>query len=331
MAEENLLVEQRKVPTAYFDTDKRIVVLPILKEDLSVNVADLLTSHEVSHAIHTDSTAWKSALESGIRKSVLNTVEDARIERLIKKKYPGLRTIYHQAYKELMAIDFFGLKKMNVNNLNLIDRINLNAKIGFLSFIKFTEEEQEFVNLVEQVVTMDDVIVVSKQIQEYMKKQKEKKQEEHQDLDDVDSDIQLESEEETEDNGFGNSEDEDEDDFDWDDMSNEWDDEDKDLDSNTQLNAEKNVQRLYSESNKESVYIDIPDFDLSQLILDYKDVLNQWKDHIKHHQKFRTVEIPDLYGKFLSQTNSSVQYMIKEFTLKKSSRGTQENQSRQDW
>jgi len=139
MAEENILVEQKAVPTAYFDTAKRVLTLPLLKEDLSVDVTDLLISHEIGHALYTPHDKWVDYL-SKIRTSIINMVEDARIEKLIKRKYTGLRPLYYRAYKELNQKDFFGLSKMDLCSLNLADKINIYFKVGLHTEIKFNEE-----------------------------------------------------------------------------------------------------------------------------------------------------------------------------------------------
>ena len=52
LATENLNVEHRNVPTAYFDIENRILCLPIWK-DVSADVYDMLVGHEVGHALYT--------------------------------------------------------------------------------------------------------------------------------------------------------------------------------------------------------------------------------------------------------------------------------------
>ena len=42
--------------------------------------------------------------------------------------------------------DFFGIRDIDVNELNLIDRINLHFKGGTLHDIEFSDEEMEFVD-----------------------------------------------------------------------------------------------------------------------------------------------------------------------------------------
>ena len=43
-------------------------------------------------------------------KAFVNVLEDARIERMMKVTYPGLRKSFFVGYKELWDDDFFGVK-----------------------------------------------------------------------------------------------------------------------------------------------------------------------------------------------------------------------------
>ena len=59
LATENLTVEHRKVTTACFDVDKRVLILPIWKS-ASNTVYDLLVGHEVGHALYTPNDPFGS-------------------------------------------------------------------------------------------------------------------------------------------------------------------------------------------------------------------------------------------------------------------------------
>ena len=54
LATENLLIEHRNVETAQFDVVRRVLTLPVWNIS-SESVYDLLVSHEVGHALFTDS------------------------------------------------------------------------------------------------------------------------------------------------------------------------------------------------------------------------------------------------------------------------------------
>ena len=170
LATENVTVEHGKFSTASFDVKNRVLRLPIWKE-MSGSLYDLMVLHEVGHALWTPEEGWHEAASKkgpGF-KSFLNVVEDARIERKIKDKYPGGRKSFIDGYLELVRKDFFGTSGIDLNGLNLIDRINLYFKAGSSSGIEFSEEENEFIEKVSTTRTWDDVVRVSEELYEYAK------------------------------------------------------------------------------------------------------------------------------------------------------------------
>ena len=170
LASENLTVEHGNFPTASMDVKNRVLRLPIWKE-MSGSLYDLMVLHEVGHALYTPEDGWHaSASNKGNGyKSFLNVVEDARIERKIKDKYPGGRRSFTEGYLDLIKKDFFGLRGIDLEELNLIDRINLHFKGGTLHNIEFSDEENEFVEKVKNTVTWADVVRVTDELYEYAK------------------------------------------------------------------------------------------------------------------------------------------------------------------
>ena len=170
LASENLTVEHGNYETASMDVKNRILRLPIWKE-MSGSLYDLMVLHEVGHALYTPEDGWHESASAKGRgyKSFLNVVEDARIERKIKDKYPGGRRSFTDGYLDLIKKDFFGIRDIDVNELNLIDRINLHFKGGTLHDIEFSDEEMEFVEKVSKTMTWDDVVRVTDELYEYAK------------------------------------------------------------------------------------------------------------------------------------------------------------------
>jgi hypothetical protein len=171
MATENLHIEQRKTDTASFNTKTRVLTIPILAKTTPDYTYDLFMGHEVGHALYTPFEGWAQAQLDNLNKDILNVVEDSRIERKIKYKYPGLRNSFVKAYKDLNEQNFFGIKDVDLDQLNFIDRINLHQKVGASLNISFNDEERDLLNDVENTEKFSDVIEVSLRIQEYMKKQ----------------------------------------------------------------------------------------------------------------------------------------------------------------
>jgi len=182
LATENISVEHKKVQTAYFDVKSRLLVLPIWKH-MNNDITDLLISHEVGHALFTPQSGWeKSVIEKKIPKSFLNVIEDARIEKLIKRKYPGLSQSFIRGYRDLIKNDFFGTKDKDVNELLLIDRLNIHFKSSHVeSPVVFKDDyENDVVSRMNKLETFDDVIKLAEELSEYCKDEAEQKEQEMQ-------------------------------------------------------------------------------------------------------------------------------------------------------
>ena len=88
LATEDLIIENRKVDTAMFDVERRVLTLPMW-EKASASVYDLLVGHEVGHALYTPADNWKKDYPE-LPMSYVNILEDVRIEKLMKRKYAGI-------------------------------------------------------------------------------------------------------------------------------------------------------------------------------------------------------------------------------------------------
>ena len=92
LATEDIVVEHKQVETASFNVGTRVLTLPLWEKASSV-VYDMLVSHEVGHALFTPDIEWW--VDTDIPHGVVNVVEDARIEKLMKRKYLGIpKTFY---------------------------------------------------------------------------------------------------------------------------------------------------------------------------------------------------------------------------------------------
>jgi len=165
LATENINVIHQKVKTAYFIPKTRTLCLPIW-EDMTNDLYDLLVGHEVGHALYTpqDENEFK---KHKIPHSYFNVVEDIRIDKKMKIKYPGLRKSYFNGYNELVEKDFFLTKDKDVNGFRFIDRLNIFSKSGSSAQIEFNDIEQEFINRSEKLNTWADVVKLTKDIYEY--------------------------------------------------------------------------------------------------------------------------------------------------------------------
>ncbi len=172
LATENIRIEHKKLPTAAFDPKNRVLYCPIWR-DMSGDLYDLLMGHEVGHAQYTPADGWHDASCANGKnfKSFLNVIEDARIEKKIKRKYPGLRTSFIRGYKELMDRDFFGIGRRDVNKMSFINRLNLYTKYDYTMPIQFGAKEKELVDRVRAVETWDDVLKITGEVYAYAKEE----------------------------------------------------------------------------------------------------------------------------------------------------------------
>lgn len=172
LAKENISVIHGSYKTAWFDPTRRVLALPIWK-NRGKEVYDMLTGHEVGHALYTPAKGWHDAVDDikGAPKAYLNILEDVRIERKVQDLYPGLRFQFQKAYKNLAEDDFFGIVKDNIdiNSARVIDKINVKAKLGPNIQVDFKPVEFEFFARSFETQTFEDVVALAKEIYEYQK------------------------------------------------------------------------------------------------------------------------------------------------------------------
>lgn len=340
LATENLTVVRNNAPTASFDIKSRVLTLPMWK-DMTPEIEDMLVGHEVGHALYTLDKYIKPIQEQPKLKSYMNILEDVRIEKLIKRKYPGLRKRMNEGYKQLNDRDFFGTQKLPLDTLNLIDRINLYFKAGFQCGVNFNQDEKNFVNRAERTESIDEVIELAQDIYKYAKEQAEKKKQERQAA------------------GNGNEDDEDEepdymDDLDLD-GEEDWQEEDaddtndeeakksakgkgagqneteEDLESVTERAFSQRLEELADQSTEYRYHkIEQLPFDV---VIGYKQILKDLDFDFQnisvgsyYHNRVYGSKSEEQYvesqnravQKFKADSISSVNYLIKEFEMKKS-------------
>lgn len=186
MATENIRVEHARLRTAMFDVENRVLYLPIWK-DMSGMMYDLLCGHEVGHALYTPAAGWHDAVLDSTKsknyKHFLNVVEDARIEKKIKRRFPGLSPSFRGAYDELLERDFFGIADRNINAMPFIDRLNIYTKSQYTKTdIRFSSEERDLLELVQNAETWQDTIFATDSVYAYSKSEQSQMQNSYSDL-----------------------------------------------------------------------------------------------------------------------------------------------------
>ena len=330
LATENLVVEHRKVPTASFDVDRRVLTLPNWDRASSI-VYDMLVGHEVGHALFTPNEDWRDVADCP--KDFVNVIEDARIEKLMKRKYPGLRKSFSGGYKELNDQDFFGIADEDLNKLSLIDRINLHFKVGASAMIPFSIEEQVFVARTDVAETFDDVLQIAVDVFEFSKKENvientpEVNQQQNQEESDSENEsIDAQQSVQQDDTESGHSEPgqvdagEDEEEVEEEDGS-------AGDTSETQRSFDSAAEQLTNKWYNNPTYVEIPDsVDLPTYIADWTEVhdwidecRNNWiSDESGYDRSDRYDDVDKSYREFRKQSQKEVNYLVKEFECRKS-------------
>ena len=171
LATENITVQHRKVETAYFVPKTRLLCLPVW-DNMSNDLYDMLVGHEVGHALYTPVEDVQKIKEKKIPHSYYNVVEDIRIDKKMKSKYPGLKKSYFNGYNELLERDFFRLEEKDINSMRFIDRLNVYTKSGYTyNNINFNDIEQGFIKRSHELDTWQDVEKLVQDIFNYSKEE----------------------------------------------------------------------------------------------------------------------------------------------------------------
>lgn len=344
LATENLNVVRQAVATASFDIKSRVLTLPMWK-DMTPEIEDMLVGHEVGHALYTSPDKYlKPIKENPKMMSYLNIVEDVRIEKLIKRKYPGLRKRMNEGYRQLNERDFFGISKIPVDDILLIDKINLYFKAGFQCGVTFTPDEKQFVNRAERIETVEDVIQLAEDIYKYAKEKADEKNQQKKNM-------PVPAEDEDGEEGDGDYED-------YDDQSEGLDDpeadkdkgeaapggghggrtsakaedfEDDEIDAKTDKAFQDNLNELADQSTVYKYHGIVEcGFDpivpyktiLSDLKFDFdENSIASWYKNNVYGELTRDEWLANFnleIQKFKADSTSSVNYLVKEFELKKS-------------
>ena len=341
LATEDLVVEHKQVPTACFNVHTRVLTLP-LWEKASGTVYDLLVGHEVGHALFTPDEDWSETHK--IPQQFVNVVEDARIEKLMKRKYMGLAKTFFNGYKELNDDDFFQLEDEDISKFNLADRANLWFKIGnYINIPIDRGEETEIINLIADTETFADVLNAAKVLYRYCKKEQEQQQK----LPELDSHQQQKGQSDLPTNEISEEE-----------LSGEEEGKSDSSQPREQLDSSETIQGnqvpqsssqeeepevrtaeslqdkirdLVNIDGYENVYVEVPKLNLDTVIGKNSDVHRNLDASFNHQQKIHNdvaaekrftpinlyLKADTLYRKFKVSAQKEVNYLVKEFECRK--------------
>tara|TARA_X000000950_G_C13895758_1_gene652729 strand:+ start:517 stop:2637 length:2121 start_codon:yes stop_codon:yes gene_type:complete len=325
LATEDLVVEHRFVETAQFNVNTRVLTLPRW-ERASNMVYDLLVGHEVGHALFTpDQDSPK-----GIPHSFVNIVEDARIEKLMKRKYPGLSKTFFKGYSELSDQDFFCLEGEDISKMTLADRANLYFKIGnYVDIPFFNFDESNIIKMIADAETFADACLVAEMMYAYDKKSKEEEQKQ---------DVQMPAPSSEGQSGGSNESEEKKEDGEVDD-SQETESKQGESESSEQLgdgeksdnagasaepevktvdSLDESLRELISNHGGENIYVELPKVNLDTVVAKNQEVHDYIDANWSIREEDDPFQTPDsLFIQFKRSAQKEVNYLVKEFECKK--------------
>ena len=333
LATEDLVVEHKKVETACFNVHTRVLTLPMW-ERASNTVYDLLVGHEVGHALYTPDEDWLK--EHKIPPQFVNIVEDSRIEKLMKRRYPGLAKTFYNGYKEFNEDDFFQIKDDNLETYNLADRANLWFKIGnFVDIPIECGEETEIINLIAETETFTDVLIASEALYKYCKqKQQEETKTPMDNLESQDSGSSQQPASDFSDQQEGENDQSDSDGESQPPTTSETGQEKQpnpqggeksdDPEVKTMESLEEALKDLVNNDGYENVYLELPQLELDKVIVPNKEIHDKCKESWEGFLQDRDWKYEDVFGgvdsdyvAFKRSAQKEVNYLVKEFECRK--------------
>lgn len=337
LAKENISIRHGNYQTPWFDIKNRVLGLPLWK-DMGKDVYDLFVGHEVGHALETPYEGWHDSPEKlvGCPRSYINVVEDARIERKVKSRYPGLVGPFSRAYAKLFDDNFFGTDDIDMSSLRIIDKINLQAKVGAHVELEFNDEEQAFMDRANTTEDFQEVLDLVKDIVAYDKSLEEDKDEEEDNNDDQTEEPNDDSEE-NDSEGYDSGDEESEEETDAPGSSDEEDEqaeEDLDEDQAPTKGSEGSVS-ITDEAfrSNESSLLDIDEDgrqilaveDISKevkkdIVIPYAELKAQRqlrRDTMNLHVVAEVNSLEQQFPKYMKDVKRSVGIAVKEFEMRK--------------
>ena len=307
----------------------RVLILPMWEKASNV-VYDMLVGHEVGHALYTPNEDWSEKFS--IPQQFVNVTEDARIEKLMKRRYAGLAKTFYGGYKELAEQDFFAVGDDDITTYNLADRANLWFKIGSHLKIDFSREEREIIDLIDSCETFGDVLLAAEQLYKFCKQRQEEElkinldshqqsggnspasdfadqKEGENDQPEIEGDSQGASEESQNRNEKkpesiegGNTE---------------------EPEVKTVDQLAESIRELMNHNGIENVYLEVPELDLKKIVVPNSQIHQkceeQWNSSIERgyseQELFR--EVDKKYKEFKRSAQKEVNYLVKEFECRK--------------
>ena len=310
-------------------------------EKASNTVYDLLVGHEVGHALFTPDEDWTQ--NNKIPPQFVNVTEDARIEKLMKRKYAGLAKTFYNGYKELSDDDFFQLCDEDISTYNLADRANLYFKVGNFTDVPIERgEEMDIINLIADAETFDEALDAAEVLYKYCKQTKREEVKINLDshegqqsggnspASDFSDQPKGENDQPEMEGGDGSSSDEiseqnsQEQNSQEQEIKGEQGGETFEPEVKTAQSLEDAIKNLVNQDGWENIYVEIPKLNVKQIIVDNVEIHNRCKESWESYLKHNEYEPGEIFGEadkefreFKNSAQKEVNYLVKEFECRK--------------
>lgn len=168
----------RDAHTAYWDPETNNIVLPEYAKNQK-ELYILFGSHEIAHSLYTPKNFYQYSNNSKVISSVdknktveltrtvmhvLNVIEDIRIEKLIRRKYPGLVSIYRKGHellyqKAVSENENYPISNEDWAKRTIIDRISAKVMYGKVIDLELSDNEYAIMKWICRAETWNDTLI----------------------------------------------------------------------------------------------------------------------------------------------------------------------------
>lgn len=171
LAEENITIIEGDFETASVDLESRTMRIPAFSA-LSENVRILFGAHEAGHFRYTPISLQHEFIENRSKYPknffpFINLIEDIRIEKKVKNRFPGLVSKIEKGYLELLENGFFGEKPFS--RMKYFSQVNTKSKLRSAITNEFTGKDLAVYKYLTSIDKPEDVIPFAKFLYLYCK------------------------------------------------------------------------------------------------------------------------------------------------------------------
>lgn len=177
LAEEDItIMHDTQLSSAKFDLAKRVLCLPVYN-DMEGDNFDGMMAAEVAHALWTPAKQYSSVSDTLAKLNpeyaqIIKMIEAVRVEKHLKRKYPGLTSTLSKMYLDFWDKNYFGLSHMPLGDLNIVDKLNIGSKVPWFD-IPMDSYEATFKQDLDRVESFQDGCLLARDIVDYLRQKQE--------------------------------------------------------------------------------------------------------------------------------------------------------------